>query len=225
MPGNDDAALMLADRVLGRRAEYGRRVERVHTASLLLAERLAAGGDVERALLGHLGGGEGKGDCDGEGGRAAMAAFLDGQRGRLRALAERNGGRMREVDAFVAGVAKIRDGMLSRQQGQQQTQLHGQAAPSPEEEKEDEEEKEKGGGARRWITWPPSRGRCRPTAPPPATPPRTTWFERCARGWGRRCPRRRGTRQVQATTTVKTTTTTTLRRCRTIRGDRTRWPS
>ena len=144
MPGNDDAALMLADRVLGRRAEYGRRVERVHTASLLLAERLAAGGDVERALLGHLGGGESKGDCDG--GRAAMAAFLDGQRGRLRALAERNGGRMREVDAFVAGVAKIRDGMLSRQQGQQQTQLHGQAAPSPEEEKEDEEEKEKGGG-------------------------------------------------------------------------------
>ena len=149
MPGNDDAALMLADRVLGRRAEYGRRVERVHTASLLLAERLAAGGDVERALLGHLGGGEGKGDCDGdgEGGRAAMAAFLDGQRGRLRALAERNGGRMREVDAFVAGVAKIRDGMLSRQQGQQQTQLHGQAAPSPEEE-EGEEEKEKGGGGR-----------------------------------------------------------------------------
>jgi len=118
-----DAALLAADRVLGKESDYRSNIRRIQAAACLLAERISHRGDVETALLSGDGVKQDEETLSAE--KERMIGFLTEQRDRLKDIAKGNVTRNRNVDTFLTAVKDVRDEILVKQQERATVQENG----------------------------------------------------------------------------------------------------
>jgi len=97
---------MAVDKIISREANYRTGIRQNHAQCIVVADRMAIGGDIEKVML------QAAGDDDTQ--HAEIVAFLEEQRTRLKKLAEKNVESNRSVDAFLGALSDVRTEIVAR---------------------------------------------------------------------------------------------------------------